>query len=114
MRCTWSSANHANAIQTVIPTTFKGPLEGNYLKHDEVDAGSTVWSPCGEQGMLNIKSEVRIVPMTAKGLNLLTVDTVDAKFSQKYYVQWQKCEGKNGGGGGGVSIGRPGLDLGRA
>jgi hypothetical protein len=110
MRCTWSSANHANAIQTVIPTTFKGPLEGNYLKHDEVDAGSTVWSPCGEQGMLNIKSEVRIVPMTAKGLNLLTVDTVDAK----YYVQWQKCEGKNGGGGGGVSIGRPGLDLGRA
>ena len=41
--------------------------------------------------MLNIKSEVRIVPMSATGLNLLTVDTVDAKFSQKYYVQWQKC-----------------------
>jgi hypothetical protein len=62
--------------------------------------------------MLNIKSEVRIVPVTAKGLNLLTVDTVDAKFSQKYYVQWQKCEGKSGGGGGRVQIGRPGLDLG--
>ncbi|KAJ4294486.1 hypothetical protein N0V90_008177 [Kalmusia sp. IMI 367209] len=93
--------------QTVIPTTFKGPMEGNYLKHDEVDAGSTVWSPCGEQGMLNIKSEVRIVPMTAKGLNLLTVDTVDAKFSQKYYVQWQKCDGKTGGGSGGQPIGRP-------
>ncbi|KAL1612346.1 hypothetical protein SLS60_000572 [Paraconiothyrium brasiliense] len=98
--------------QTVIPTTFKGPMEGNYLKHDEVDAGSTVWSPCGEQGMLNIKSEVRIVPMTAKGLNLLTVDTVDAKFSQKYYVQWQKCEGKAGGGVGGTPIGRPPVELG--
>jgi hypothetical protein len=59
-----------------------------------------VWSPCGEQGMLNIKSEVRIVPMSAKGLNLLTVDTVDAKFAQKYYVQWQKCDKKTGGGSG--------------
>ncbi|KAF9738838.1 secreted protein [Paraphaeosphaeria minitans] len=105
--------SRANTPQTVIPTNFKGPMEGNYLKHDEIDAGSTVWSPCGEQGMLNIKSEVRIVPFTAKGLNLLTVDTVDAKFSQKYYVQWQRCEGKSGGGSGGIPIGRPPMDLGR-
>jgi hypothetical protein len=80
-------------------------MEGNYLKHDEVDAGSTVWSPCGEQGMLNIKSEVRIVPMSATGLNLLTVDTVDAKFSQKYYVEWQKCDAKKGNGGSGNTNG---------
>ncbi|KAF2736460.1 hypothetical protein EJ04DRAFT_522042 [Polyplosphaeria fusca] len=83
--------------QTVYTTKFKGPFEGNYLKHDEVDAGSTVFSPCGEQGMLNIKSEVRIVPFTSTTLNLLTVDTVDAKFSQKYYMQWRKCDGKQGG-----------------
>lgn len=105
-----------NPTQTVIPTTYKGPMEGNYLKHDEVPAGSTVWSPCGEAGMLNIKSEVRIVPMSAKGLNLLTVDTVDAKFSQQYYMQWQKCDGKSGGNKGGKPIGRPpvdGEDLGR-
>jgi hypothetical protein len=75
-------------------------MEENYLKHDEVDAGSTTWSPCGEQGMLNIKSEVRLVPMSATGLNLLTVDTVDAKFTQKYYVQWQKCDKKGGNGNG--------------
>jgi hypothetical protein len=94
-------------------------MEGNYLKHDEVDAGSTVWSPCGAQGMLNIKSEVRLVPMSATGLNLLTVDTVDAKFSQKYYVQWQKCPpgGSTGGSGstpiGNGGIGFDGKDLGR-
>lgn len=84
-------------------------MEGTYLKHDEVDAGSTVWSPCGEQGMLNIKSEVRIVPMSATGLNLLTVDTIDAKFTQKYYVQWQKCPTKGvpgGGNGNGGGLGR--------
>ncbi|KAF2018095.1 hypothetical protein BU24DRAFT_389776 [Aaosphaeria arxii CBS 175.79] len=91
--------------QTVIPTSFTGPMEGNYLKHDEIDAGSTVWSPCGEPGILNIKSEVRIVPMAATGLNLLTVDTVDAKFTQKYFVQWQKCDPKKGGNGGGGSGG---------
>lgn len=62
--------------------------------------------------MLNIKSEVRIVPMTAKGLNLLTVDTFDGKFVQKYYMQWQKCDPKKGGTGGtgGTPIGRPGPD----
>lgn len=54
-------------------------MDGNYLKHDEIEATTTVWSPCGEAGMLNIKSEVRIAPMSATGLNLLTVDTVDAK-----------------------------------
>ena len=54
-------------------------MDGNYLKHDQIDAGTTVWSPCGEQGMLNIKSEVRITPFSATGINLLTVDTVDAK-----------------------------------
>jgi hypothetical protein len=96
--------------QTSIPTTFTGPTEGNYLKHDEVPAGSTVWSPCGEQGMLNIKSEVRIIPMAATGLNLLTVDTVDAKFTQKYFVQWQKCEG--GAGKGGTSPLNPGQTIG--
>ncbi|KAF2262245.1 hypothetical protein CC78DRAFT_468268 [Lojkania enalia] len=83
--------------QSVRATTFKGPYEGNYLKHDEVDAGSTVWSACGEQGMLNIKSEVRIVPFTSTSINLLTVDTVDAKFTQKYYMQWQKCTTPGGG-----------------
>lgn len=85
-------------------------MEGSYLKHDEVDAGSTVWSPCGEQGMLNLKSEVRIVPMAATGINLLTVDTVDAKFTQKYYVQWQKCDkqgGNSGNAGGKGGLGRP-------
>ncbi|KAF2185469.1 hypothetical protein K469DRAFT_726653 [Zopfia rhizophila CBS 207.26] len=80
--------------QNTLPTNFTGPVEGNYLKHDEIDAGSAIWSPCGEQGMLNIKSEVRIVPLSATGLNLLTVDTVDAKFTQKYFVQWQKCGAK--------------------
>lgn len=99
----------ADSNQTVIPTNFAGPMEGNYLKHDEVDAGSASWSPCGEQGMLNIKSEVRVVPMSATGLNLLTVDTVDAKFSQKYYMQWQKCDAKKSGGGSGDGLGSGGL-----
>ncbi|KAF2004902.1 hypothetical protein P154DRAFT_585101 [Amniculicola lignicola CBS 123094] len=96
--------------QSVIPTNFVGPMEGNYLKHDEIDAGSTVWSACGENGILNIKSEVRIVPMTAVGLNLLTVDTVDAKFTQKYFVQWQKCEQKGNGAGTGPIRG-PGREV---
>ena len=59
--------------------------------------------------MLNIKSEVRIVPLAATGLNLLTVDTVDAKFTQRYFVGWQKCS-KPGNGNGGGSLRPPAFD----
>lgn len=54
-------------------------MDENYMLHDDVDSVSTVWSPCGEQGLLNIKSEVRIAPMRTTSLNLLTVDSFDSK-----------------------------------
>lgn len=54
-------------------------MDNNYILHDDVDAVTNVWSPCGEQGLLNIKSEVRIAPMRATSLNLLTVDSFDSK-----------------------------------
>ncbi|KAF2456459.1 hypothetical protein BDY21DRAFT_273949, partial [Lineolata rhizophorae] len=89
--CTSTYYFSGQTDQVSLPSTFEGPIDDNYLKHDEVDAGTTVWSPCGEQGMLNIKSEVRLSPFTSEAVNLLTVDTVDTKFTQKYYMQWQPC-----------------------
>lgn len=62
--------------------------------------------------MLNIKTETRIVPLKAQGLNLLTMDTVDAKFSQKYFMQWQKCWEKKATGGNGAGLRDPAFDPG--
>ncbi|KAK0744737.1 hypothetical protein B0T21DRAFT_447871 [Apiosordaria backusii] len=72
--------------------TIKGPYDDNYLKTDTFGVESTVWSPCGLEGLLNINSEVRLSPMDAVKPALLTVDSTDLKFVQKHYLQWQKCE----------------------
>lgn len=72
---------------------FVGPVTGDYLKHDEADSTSVVWSPCGAAGNLNINSQVRLENLSggSKATGLLTTDSTDLKFTQVVYVQWQKC-----------------------
>ncbi|KAK0644686.1 hypothetical protein B0T16DRAFT_331879 [Cercophora newfieldiana] len=79
--------------QATSQMTINGPYENNYLKSDQFGLQTTVWSPCGQEGILSINSEVRIAPKdsnTAKA-GLLTVDSADLKFKQIHYLQWQKC-----------------------
>ncbi|KAM7205419.1 protein of unknown function (DUF4360) domain containing protein [Naviculisporaceae sp. PSN 640] len=71
--------------------TIKGPYDDNYLKTDQFGVESTVWSPCGVEGLLNINSEVRLSPADSTKSALLTVDSTDLKFQQIHYLQWQKC-----------------------
>ena len=74
--------------------TLKGPFDDNYLKTDQFGVESTVWSPCGVEGLLNINSEVRLSPADSTRSALLTVDSTDLKFTQIHYLQWQKCNKK--------------------
>ncbi|KAF2840925.1 hypothetical protein M501DRAFT_1010109 [Patellaria atrata CBS 101060] len=78
--------------QTYTQADFKGPLNGDYLKHDEAEVVSVVWSPCGTEGMLNINSQVRLTSTNSAANGLLTTDSIDAKFTQKLYMQWQTCK----------------------
>ncbi|KAL2204116.1 hypothetical protein CC79DRAFT_1372129 [Sarocladium strictum] len=71
--------------------TLTGPYDDNYLKTDQFGVETTVWSPCGQNGYLNVNSEVRLTPIDTKKTALLTVDSTDLKFSQIHYLQWQKC-----------------------
>ncbi|KAK4228707.1 hypothetical protein QBC38DRAFT_361277 [Podospora fimiseda] len=75
-------------------TLIKGPYDDNYIKTDEFGVESTVWSPCGLEGLLNINSEVRLSPADAVKPALLTVDSTDLRFKQVHYLQWQKCTKK--------------------
>lgn len=70
---------------------FVGPVTGDYLKHDEAISTSTIWSPCGANGLLNINSQVRLTATNASASGLLTTDSTDLKFTQVAYVKWQKC-----------------------
>lgn len=73
---------------------IRGPYDDNYIKTDQFGVESTVWSPCGQEGLLNINSEVRLSPPDATKPALLTVDSTDLKFTQIHYLQWQTCKGK--------------------
>lgn len=68
-------------------------MSQDYLIHDEAQSASVVWSPCGGEGMLNINSQVRLTSTVPTANGLLTTDSVDTKFTQKLYVQWQQCTG---------------------
>ncbi|KAK0708653.1 hypothetical protein B0H67DRAFT_557082 [Lasiosphaeris hirsuta] len=72
--------------------TIKGPYDDNYIKTDQFGVESTVWSPCGIEGLLNINSEVRLSPQDSNKAALLTVDSTDLKFKQIHYLQWQTCK----------------------
>lgn len=69
-------------------------MSEDYTIHDEADNVSAVLSPCGAEGMLNINSQVRLVGDT-KLNGLLTTDSVDTKFTQVLYLNWQTCKAKS-------------------
>ncbi|KAJ2899484.1 uncharacterized protein MKZ38_003041 [Zalerion maritima] len=53
---------------------IQGPFDDNYIKTDQFGLESTVWSPCGQEGLLNINSEVRISPLDQTLPALMTVN----------------------------------------
>lgn len=71
--------------------TLVGPYDNNYLKTDEFNDISLVWSPCGIESMLNINAEVLITPLNLTAAALMTVDSTDLSFHQVQYLQWSKC-----------------------
>ncbi|KAK6082409.1 secreted protein [Seiridium cupressi] len=85
-----------DSTQVSAQQTLKGDYDDNYLKTDEFGLESTVWSPCGEEGLLNVNSEVRVTPLNTNNTALLTVDSTDLKFTQIHYLQWQECDPNHG------------------
>lgn len=91
-RATYYFSGDSKQITSTL--TIKGPFDDNYLKSDSFGVESTVWSPCGLEGLLNINSEVRVSPLSSTNKNLLTVDSTDLSFKQIHHLQWQKCNKK--------------------
>ncbi|KAH6842288.1 hypothetical protein B0I37DRAFT_381588 [Chaetomium sp. MPI-CAGE-AT-0009] len=80
-----------DSLQISSAMTIRGPYDDNYIKTDEFGTGSTVWSPCGVEGLLNINTEVRLSPIGSVKPALMTVDSTDLRFQQVHYLQWQEC-----------------------
>ncbi|KAF2239065.1 hypothetical protein EV356DRAFT_528366 [Viridothelium virens] len=77
--------------QVSTQSNFIGPMDGDYLVHDQAQSISTIWSPCGANGALNINSQVRVAGSKSTLNGLMTTDSVDTKFTQIVYFNWQTC-----------------------
>lgn len=72
-KATYYFSGQTNQITSTM--VIQGPFDDNYIKTDQFGIESTVWSPCGQEGMLNINSEVRISPLDASLPALMTVNS---------------------------------------
>jgi len=88
-KATYYFSGSSSQISTNL--NFKGPIDQDYLKTDTLGLESTVWSPCGTEGMLNVKSAVQISPLDSNKKASLSSESTDLKFKQIHFLQWRKC-----------------------
>ena len=73
-------------LQSVLP----GPYTGGYERTDNLGISSVVWSPCGLNTPLNIRTQVALegasLPRAA-----LTTDQIDGRVRQVYGLVWRAC-----------------------
>ncbi|KAK5659757.1 hypothetical protein OQA88_968 [Cercophora sp. LCS_1] len=63
---------------------IKGPYEGEFLKKDQIDMASSVWSRCGSEALFNINTQVRFLPS-----NLTETATLSLKSLDKVAFRWK-------------------------
>jgi hypothetical protein len=85
----FSGAAGRNSRAT-LATRLRGALVDDYAIHDNIAIASLVWSRCGVNRALNIKTEARVYGSRSKSA-LLTVDTIDGEFEQIYALKWRTC-----------------------
>ncbi|KAK1234150.1 hypothetical protein PQX77_002662, partial [Marasmius sp. AFHP31] len=80
-------------VQAGAGSELTGPLDGkNYVYRDEFNLSPTIYSPCGEDTILNINSEVRVDNSANKnGYGYIVDDSIDASVKQTYNFQWLTC-----------------------
>ncbi len=75
-----------------LKTNFRGPVDKDYEYRDRLGMSSVVWSPCGANRSLNIKSQIRVDNRRNRnGTGLLTLDSIDGEVKHIYGIQWRRC-----------------------
>ena len=70
--------------------TVTGPFDDSYKAKDTLGLLTGVWSACGSQIPLNVKSVLKVSAPDDK-YAAITVDQMTGKMKQKWAIQWQKC-----------------------
>ncbi|KAH8832210.1 hypothetical protein DL96DRAFT_645751 [Flagelloscypha sp. PMI_526] len=80
-------------VQGESGTTINGPVAGaNYVYRDEFNLTPTVYSPCGEDSILNLNSQVIVDNSgNSTGFGYFNDDSVDATITQSLNFAWLTC-----------------------
>lgn len=74
-----------------LTTNFRGEMDEDYEINDKLGLSAVVWSPCGANRALNIKTQVRLASRDRRASGLMTVDSVDGELSHVYNIKWKRC-----------------------
>lgn len=83
--------NIVETNQASTKSTFKGPLQQDYKIEDDVALASVIWSPCGADLPINIKSQISLASTVSTAKGLLTDDSVDGTITWVTGIQWRRC-----------------------
>ncbi|KAH7079851.1 hypothetical protein BKA63DRAFT_229515 [Paraphoma chrysanthemicola] len=75
--------------QSSAVSTLSGPVKGKYYKQDKVPV--VRWSPCGDEALFNVNSEVALTPFATPANGLLAATRESGKFVNNLYFAWKKC-----------------------
>lgn len=67
-----------------------GPNFDDFFFREQVGLESLVWSPCGAQRALNIKTSL-MARSDGRGYGLIGNDSVDGEIRQIYGLRWRRC-----------------------
>lgn len=72
--------------------SFYGPINNDYLIHNELGVSALVWSACGVDVNLRTNSSIRIRTVYNREA-IATVDSEDVNAAIIYRLQWRRCGG---------------------
>ncbi|KAG9190318.1 hypothetical protein G6011_08406 [Alternaria panax] len=71
-----------------------------YTKQDSVETTATIWSPCGQNGILNVNNRIALANKKADQAGEMSNDDATVAFTQQLHVAWRKCTPGSGSGSG--------------
>ncbi|KAF2017781.1 hypothetical protein BU24DRAFT_432390 [Aaosphaeria arxii CBS 175.79] len=87
VKATYYFSGEQSQIST--SSTIQGPFSGRYTKHDEIPL--SVWSPCGNQALLNVNAEVALTPLGGSASGTLAATKESSRFTHSLYIKWRQC-----------------------
>ncbi len=80
-----------NTREGKFSTRIDGAYDNDFLLTDRIGIDTMVWSRCGENRLLNIKTEVELKSSNRNAAGVMGVDSIDGKVAQVYGFQWKRC-----------------------